>query len=98
MNLEGKTVLDIGQSTGGFTDCCLQAGAAYVIGFDVGENQLHEKIKTNSKVKFFEKQNAKNIHENSEIIKSLPVGGVDVMVCDVSFISLNHIVPAVNYI
>lgn len=95
ISLTGKYVLDIGQSTGGFTDCCLQAGAAGVVGFDVGENQLHEKIKSSPKVKFFEKQNAKTISENAQLLRSLPSEGVDLIVCDVSFISLNHIVGAV---
>lgn len=99
IDLKDKVVLDVGQSTGGFTDCCLQFGASLVIGFDVGENQLHEKIKNHSKVKFFEKQNAKTIHENFEFSKSIPPNGVDLIVCDVSFISLTHIVPAVkNYL
>lgn len=95
IDLKDKVVLDVGQSTGGFTDCCLQSGASQVIGFDVGENQLHEKIKNHSKVKYFEKQNAKNIHENFEFSKALPADGVDLLICDVSFISLTHIVPAV---
>jgi 23S rRNA (cytidine1920-2'-O)/16S rRNA (cytidine1409-2'-O)-methyltransferase len=95
IDLNEKVILDVGQSAGGFTDCCLQSGACQVIGFDVGENQLHEKIKNHPKVKYFEKQNAKNIHENFEFIKALPEKGVDLIVCDVSFISLTHIVPAV---
>lgn len=95
IDLKDKFVLDVGQSTGGFTDCCLQFGASQVVGFDVGENQLHEKIKNHPKVKYFEKQNAKNIHENFEFSKALPEKGVDLIVCDVSFISLAHIVPAV---
>ena len=70
IDLKDKVVLDVGQSTGGFTDCCLQFGASQVVGFDVGENQLHEKIKNHPKVKYFEKQNAKNIHENFEFSNS----------------------------
>jgi 23S rRNA (cytidine1920-2'-O)/16S rRNA (cytidine1409-2'-O)-methyltransferase len=92
-DLKNKTVLDIGQSTGGFSDCCLQFGAEKVVGFDVGENQLHEKIKFNSKVTYFEKLNVKNINTDIAFTNSVPKEKFNLIVCDVSFISLMHVVP-----
>jgi 23S rRNA (cytidine1920-2'-O)/16S rRNA (cytidine1409-2'-O)-methyltransferase len=95
INLAQMSVLDIGQSTGGFTDCCLQMNAAYVVGIDVGEHQLHEKIKLNPKNITFEKLNVKNIKQHQKFQAALPPGGFDLLVCDVSFISLRHVVPYV---
>ncbi len=95
LDLENKTVLDIGQSTGGFTDCCLQSGASQIIGFDVGEGQLHPKIQGDSKAVYFEKLNVKNLSDHSGFAKAVPPHGFDVLVCDVSFISLQHVVPNV---
>ena len=93
INLENKIILDVGQSTGGFTDCCLQLGAQKIIGFDVGEGQLHEKIRSNSDVIFFEKLNVKDLKANVEFLKVVPANGFDLIVCDVSFISLSQVVP-----
>lgn len=95
LNVENKIVLDIGQSTGGFTDCCLQQGAQKVVGFDVGEQQLHEKVKSNPKVTFFEKLNVKNLLSNQNFLKAVPNDGFDLIVCDVSFISLTQVVSHV---
>ena len=96
INLKNTVVLDIGQSTGGFTDCCLQQGAAKIIGFDVGEGQLHQKIKTDSRVTFFEKLNVKNLSMDKSFLAQIPVGGFDLLICDVSFISLQHVVPNIH--
>jgi 23S rRNA (cytidine1920-2'-O)/16S rRNA (cytidine1409-2'-O)-methyltransferase len=93
LDFNQKKVLDIGQSTGGFTDCALQLNANLVFGIDVGEGQLHEKIKKNSRVTFFEKLNVKNIAQNQLFINNMPPEGFDIVVCDVSFISLQHVVP-----
>ncbi len=57
----GKTCLDVGQSTGGFTDCLLQAGAAYVVGVDVGSGQLHPSLRDDSRVQVFENVNARDV-------------------------------------
>ncbi len=92
LDLKNRTVLDIGQSTGGFTDCCLQFGAEKIVGFDVGENQLHQTLKLNPKVIHFEKLNVKNINTNQDFRQSVPTENFDFIVCDVSFISLNHVV------
>lgn len=83
-----KVVLDIGASTGGFTDFCLQNGAKKVFAVDVGTNQLHEKLKNDKRVVCI---------ENTDIrtLKALP-DQVDIAVCDVSFISLTKIGDAVS--
>jgi 23S rRNA (cytidine1920-2'-O)/16S rRNA (cytidine1409-2'-O)-methyltransferase len=85
--VQGLRALDIGISTGGFTDCLLQAGASQVIGLDVGHNQLAWKIKNDPRVKAYEGVNARQIPE--ELISE----PVDLVVIDVSFISLTLILP-----
>ena len=79
--------LDIGASTGGFTDCLLQRGAAKVYAIDVGYGQLAWKIRTDPRVTVFEKTNARTL--SSALISQL----VDLCVIDVSFISLTLILP-----
>ncbi|MGI9241271.1 MAG: TlyA family RNA methyltransferase [Verrucomicrobiales bacterium] len=83
----GKTCLDIGASTGGFTDCLLQHGAAKVYAIDVGTNQLVWKIRNDPRVHAREKFNARNLRP-----ADLPEL-VDLIVIDVSFISLTKILP-----
>ena len=76
--------IDIGSSTGGFTDCLLQYGAEHVYAIDAGDNQLHKSLKNNKKVTSLENTNIKNFKDNFE---------VDVITIDVSFISLETILP-----
>jgi 23S rRNA (cytidine1920-2'-O)/16S rRNA (cytidine1409-2'-O)-methyltransferase len=83
----GKVALDIGASTGGFTDCLLQRGAAKVFAVDVGRGQLAWKIRNDPRVVVFEKVNARFL-SRAEIPEP-----VDVCVIDVSFISLTLILP-----
>lgn len=85
----GQTVLDIGASTGGFTDCALQHGAARVIAVDTGRAQLHEKMRADDRVVVLEKTNARFLDLDQ-------IGGEAVpwIVIDVSFISLRLILPA----
>jgi len=92
-DISGKIGLDVGQATGGFTDCCLAWGAQKIIGVDVGEGQLHAKIKMDSRVQFFEKLNIKDLSTNKEFLMSVPTEGFDFVVCDVSFISITHVMP-----
>ena len=84
---KGKFFLDVGQSTGGFTDCLLQNGAEVVIGLDVGHGQLHEKIKGHDKVIYFENINARELQNLPVITSHFPDAGFDGIVMDVSFTS-----------
>lgn len=81
-------LLDIGASTGGFTDCLLQRGAAAVIAVDAGTAQLHEKLRADPRVRVMEKTNARFL--SLEAIGGVPV---PLIVIDVSFISLRLILP-----
>ena len=87
IELCGKTALDIGASTGGFTDCMLQRGAEKVYAVDVGYGQLDWKLRNNSRVFVLEKINARFL--TGEQIPE----PVDVCVIDVSFISLTLVLP-----
>jgi len=91
IQVSNKICIDLGSSTGGFTDVLIQRGAKKVYAVDVGTNQLHEKLKKNTQVISFEKTNARYL--TKEIISEL----IEIMVCDVSFISLKKvIVPNLN--
>lgn len=87
ISVEGLRAFDIGQSTGGFTDCLLQHGAKEVLGIDVGHDQLHEKLKSDSRVLFFEGVHISRLFEKDEIMARLNKG-FDLCVIDVSFISI----------
>ncbi len=80
--------LDVGQSTGGFTDCLLQQGAAQVTGVDVGHGQLHEKLRGDPRVTAIEKVNAR------ELAAAQVGGDFDLVTGDLSFISLTLVMPA----
>ena len=86
INLENKVCMDLGASTGGFTDVLVQRGAKKVYAVDVGTNQLHEKLKKNKKVLNLEKINARYIKK--DLINEL----IELLVCDVSFISLKKVI------
>lgn len=86
--LAGKVALDVGASTGGFTDLLLQRGVARVYAVDVGYGQLHAKLRNDPRVVCLERTNAR--HLGTAEVPEL----VDVMVSDVSFISLEKILPA----
>ena len=88
LNFKAKTVLDVGSSTGGFTDYALQHGAAKVIAVDVGTNQLHPSLRTNPKVELLEQTDIRDLKTLSQAI--------DYVVIDVSFISLREILPHVS--
>ena len=88
IDLTGTRCLDAGSSTGGFTDCLLQRGAASVIAVDVGTHQLHERIRSDDRVDVRERTDVRSI-------EPADVGGfVDVVVGDLSFISLKLAMPA----
>ncbi len=87
LDVKGKTCLDIGASTGGFTDCLLQNGAAHVLAVDVAYGELHASLRLDKRVTIFERTNARNLPDFDKII--------DVAVMDVSFISVKKVLPAV---
>ena len=86
----GKTAVDIGASTGGFTDCLLQRGALRVYAVDAGENQLAEKLRTDARVVSIEHLNARSLG-----IEHVGGARVDLAVMDVSFISATYILPQI---
>lgn len=83
IDVTGMTCLDVGQSTGGFTDVLLQRGAARVIGIDVGHGQLHTRLRDDPRVTALEGVNARQLD-----VRLLPVKRFDLVVGDLSFISL----------
>ncbi len=87
INVQGFVCLDAGASTGGFTDCLLQYGAAKVYAIDVGKMQLHERLRKNKQVVCLEGINLRTAHRN------LISERLDIVVADVSFISLTQILP-----
>ncbi|HUR88724.1 MAG TPA: TlyA family RNA methyltransferase [Ramlibacter sp.] len=88
VQVEGRSCLDVGQSTGGFTDCLLQRGALRVIGVDVGHGQLHDKIRRDPRVVAIEKVNAR------ELTREQAGSDFDLVVSDLAFISLTLVLPA----
>ncbi len=88
IDVAGKVALDIGASTGGFTDCLLQNGASRVHAVDVGSGQLDWKLRSDPRVVVYENLNARNI-------KFDDIGELSaILVCDVSFISVTMILPS----
>ena len=86
LDLRGARVLDAGSSTGGFTDCALQAGAASVVAVDVGRGQLHQRLLTDPRVEVHERTNVRHLAPGD-------LGPLaDVVVADLSFISLRIVV------
>lgn len=89
IDVTGKVCLDVGASTGGFTDCLLQRGAARVIALDTGYGQMDFKLRQNPQVRLLEKTNARYLTRDA-------IGEVtDLVVMDVSFISATLVLPAV---
>lgn len=92
INPEGLFCLDVGQSTGGFSQELLQSKAKFVVGLDVGKNQLSDELKKSTNLKSFENLDIRNALENSEFINFVPF---DLAVVDVSFISLTQVLKHV---
>ena len=93
-DVSGWRCLDVGQSTGGFTDCLLQHGAAQVVGVDVGHGQLHPRLRSDVRVVCIEGLNARELQAGDERIPDAALG-FDLAVGDVSFISLTLVLPGV---
>jgi 23S rRNA (cytidine1920-2'-O)/16S rRNA (cytidine1409-2'-O)-methyltransferase len=106
----GRRCLDLGASTGGFTDCLLQRGAAHVIAVDVGRAQLHQRLRDDPRVTLLEGVNARELppleakgegeqakvqEEPSSSFRVLPPGSLTLFVADLSFISLRKVLPSV---
>jgi 23S rRNA (cytidine1920-2'-O)/16S rRNA (cytidine1409-2'-O)-methyltransferase len=89
IDVDGRDVLDVGASTGGFTDCLLQAGARHVIALDVAYGELDWRLRNDDRVTVLERTNARAIKP-----ADLPYAP-DLVVIDVSFISLTKVLPAV---
>lgn len=87
LDFKDKVVLDVGSSTGGFTDYALRHGADYVIAVDVGTNQLHPTLQGNPKIELHEQTDIRDVRQTSKPI--------DIVVIDVSFISLREILLTV---
>ena len=87
VEVEGRECADVGASTGGFTDCLLQGGAARIVAIDVGYGQLHPRLRADPRVTVLERVNARSLTE-------LPFAP-ELVVCDVSFISVTKVLPPV---
>ncbi|MCD6440147.1 MAG: TlyA family RNA methyltransferase [Halomonas sp.] len=95
MRLEGCNVLDVGQSTGGFTDCSLQFGARHVIGVEVGHTQLAECLRDDPRVTCLEGLNARHMASSTVLQHAVAKHPIDIAVMDVSFISQTLILPEI---
>ncbi len=89
VDVGGRRALDVGASTGGFTDVLLQRGAAHVVALDVAYGELHWKLRTDPRVTVLERVNARGIAPGDLLYRP------DLVVADVSFISLTKVLPAV---
>jgi 23S rRNA (cytidine1920-2'-O)/16S rRNA (cytidine1409-2'-O)-methyltransferase len=89
LDVAGRHALDVGASTGGFTDCLLQRGAAHVVALDVAYGELDWRLRSDERVTVIERRNARTL--SAEELPYHP----DLIVVDVSFISLRKVVPAV---
>jgi 23S rRNA (cytidine1920-2'-O)/16S rRNA (cytidine1409-2'-O)-methyltransferase len=94
VDVVGANCLDIGQSTGGFTDALLQRGAGRVVGIDVGRAQLAANLASDARVQCHEGLNARDV-TGSEFEQAEPRHSFGIVVADVSFITLTHVLPTV---
>ena len=94
LSVSGLRCMDVGQSTGGFTECLLLNGAAEVVGIDVGHGQVHPRVREDARVICIEGVNARELMPDDERIPDAEAG-FDVLVGDVSFISLTMVLPGV---
>ena len=93
LDFTGTCIMDVGASTGGFTDCALQHGAARVVAIDIGEGQLHPLLAKDERVTSLEKTDIRNI-EPADLPVQYPINiGFDFILVDVSFISLEFVFP-----
>jgi 23S rRNA (cytidine1920-2'-O)/16S rRNA (cytidine1409-2'-O)-methyltransferase len=88
IRVKGRRVIDVGASTGGFTEVCLIRGAARVYAVDVGQGQLHPRLASDGRVVNLERTDARNLD------RALIDGPITLVVCDASFIGLAKVLPA----
>lgn len=91
LTLTGLTAMDVGASTGGFTDCMLQQGAAHVYAVDVGRDQLHPRLREDPRVTVLEGTDVRS----EQLARTVAAGSVEMCSVDVSFVSLSHVLPAI---
>jgi 23S rRNA (cytidine1920-2'-O)/16S rRNA (cytidine1409-2'-O)-methyltransferase len=94
IDLTGRTCVDVGASTGGFTDCMLQHGADEVIAVDTGYGQIHARLRSDPRVMLLEKTNARYLTAD-DLAQAGAIGTVTFIAIDVSFISVTLVLPAV---
>ena len=90
LDFKDKVILDIGASTGGFTDCAIKHGASLLYSVDVGSNQLHESLRNNPKIISMENTNILDL--NPESLNPKP----NIIVMDVSFVSIEYLMPGIS--
>jgi 23S rRNA (cytidine1920-2'-O)/16S rRNA (cytidine1409-2'-O)-methyltransferase len=94
IDLTGRTCMDVGASTGGFTDCMLQHGATEVVAVDTGYGQIHARLRSDSRVKLLEKTNARYLTQQ-DLARAGLAAAINFIAIDVSFISVTLVLPAV---
>jgi 23S rRNA (cytidine1920-2'-O)/16S rRNA (cytidine1409-2'-O)-methyltransferase len=94
--VKGLTALDAGASTGGFTDCLLQRGAAHVYAVDVGHGQLDPRLRNDERVSVHERTNIRSLAPDDLAEPARPFEPVDLLTADLSFISLVTVAPALS--
>ena len=94
IDLAGRSCMDVGASTGGFTDCMLQHGAAEVIAVDTGYGQIHARLRSDPRVKLLERTNARHLRRE-ELEQAGFRAPISFIAIDVSFISVTLVLPAV---
>lgn len=96
IEVSGRTCIDLGASTGGFTDCLLQNGAAKVFSVDVGYGQLDQKLRNDPRVRVLERTNARHLQKETLLEKDADADQISLGVADLSFISLLTVLRPVS--
>ena len=96
INLAGQIVLDVGQSTGGFTECLLKHNVLKVIGIDVGHSQLHVSLMGDPRIVSIEGLNVKDLSHSKNFNAEIPSGGFQFVVMDISFISITKVIDSLK--
>jgi 23S rRNA (cytidine1920-2'-O)/16S rRNA (cytidine1409-2'-O)-methyltransferase len=91
VSVQGRECLDVGASTGGFTDCLLQAGAAHVVAVDVGYGQLHPRLRGDERVAVLERTNFRTVP--AALVRERAARPIELVVIDASFISARRLLP-----